>query len=141
MQRLHASAQAYTEGMKEWGKRIGFGIILWAVAYAASIPLLPLAQTDPSAFKSLVISVASVLSSIITVVYFLGIRANYLRESFVVAAVWLVVNWVLDFVALLPFTHQTLPQYFLEIGLSYIGFMAPIIAIGYLLEKKQSLAD
>lgn len=123
--------------MKQWGKRIGFGIVLWAVTYAASIPLLPLKETSPDGFKSLVISIASVLSAVITVIYFMGVKENYLRESFVVALAWLVVNWLLDFVALLPFTGQTLPQYFLEIGLSYIGFMAPVLAIGYLLDRKK----
>ena len=31
------------------------------------------------------------------------------------------VNWLLDFVALLPFTKQTVPRYFMEIGLRYIA--------------------
>ena len=124
--------------MKEWAKRIGFGIILWAVTYAASIPLLPLSQSDPQAFKSLVIAVSTILSSIITVIYFRSIASKYFREAILVAITWVIVNWALDFVALLPFTHQTLPQYFLEIGLAYIGFMAPILAVGYLLDRKNN---
>ena len=135
---IRCGPQFHTERMKAWSTRIGFGIILWTVTYAASIPLLPLSQSDPSAFKSLVIALSTVLSSIITVVYFQSVPARYLREAGIVAITWVLTNWMLDLVALLPFTHQTLPQYFLEIGLSYIGFMAPIIAVGYLLDKKRN---
>lgn len=122
--------------MKTILKRIGFGIILWAVGYFLAIPLLPLMQTDPQAFKALVTAIMAVVTSVLAVFYFLDVRGDYFKESLKLAATWVLVSWIMDVVALLPFSHQTLPQYFLQIGVEYIGMMAPFIALGYLLEKK-----
>jgi len=52
------------------------------------------------------------------------------------ATTWAVLNWAFDLVALLPFTHQTLPQYFLEIGIEYLASCAYVIAVGVLLKAK-----
>jgi len=46
------------------------------------------------------------------------------------------VNWLLDFVALLPFTKQSVPRYFMEIGLRYIAMVAPTVSLGYVLGRK-----
>lgn len=124
--------------MKPTLKRIGYGVILWAVPYGASIPLLSVMESAPMTFKALMVFIASIVGAVLAVYYFLSVEKNYLREAVVLACTWLVVNWVLDVVALLPFSHQTLPQYFMEIGIEYIGMMALIIGIGYLLEKKCS---
>jgi len=72
--------------------------------------------------------------------YFLGVEGGYLREGIVTATTWIIVNWGLDVIALLPFTHQTLPQYFMEIGIEYLGMFGPLTAIGYLLERNAARA-
>jgi hypothetical protein len=41
----------------------------------------------------------------------LASKRDYLREGISLAAVWIVLNWLLDFLALLPFTKRTLPRY------------------------------
>lgn len=124
--------------MKPTLKRIGYGIILWTVSYGASIPLLPVMESAPMTFKALMVFIGSIVGAVLAVYYFLSVENNYLREAIVLTCTWLAVNWVLDVVALLPFSHQTFSQYFMEIGIEYIGMMAPIIGIGYLLEKKCS---
>ena len=45
-------------------------------------------------------------------------------------------NWLLDYIALLPFTKQSLPRYFAEIGLRYLAIAAPTVALGYVLERR-----
>ena len=45
-------------------------------------------------------------------------------------------NWALDFVALLPFSGHSIPRYFVEIGARYLAMVAPLVAIGYVLEHK-----
>lgn len=122
--------------MKIWGKRVGFGVILWAVCYVIAIPLLPVNAYDPQIFRSLMFALSSITASVIAVVYFSGVHEKFLREAVLLGLTWVVVNWVLDVVALLPFTHQTIPQYFMQLGIEYIGMIAPIIAIGFLLQKK-----
>lgn len=122
--------------MRATGRRLGFAIVLWAILYVAAVPLLPLQASDLAAFKAAMAMLGSLLGGAFAGFYFLSIERDYLREAIVTAITWIVVNWLLDVVALLPFTKQSLPQYFMEIGIEYLGMLGPVIAIGYLLEKK-----
>lgn len=47
------------------------------------------------------------------------------------AAIRITFNWLLDFAALLSFTHQTVPRYFMEIGLRHLVVAATTAAVGY----------
>lgn len=120
--------------------RIVTGAILWAVPYAAAIPLLPLMRRDPMSFKAIMVLIGSLLGALISIVYFMRVRERYLRESLLLAATWLVLNWGLDLIALVPFSGQSIPQYVTQLGIEYIGLMSPVVAIGYLLEKKAAQA-
>jgi len=122
--------------IKKMLRRIVFGAGLWAILYAAAIPLLPLAASDEMAFKAVMAMLGSLIGAGFSGYYFLSVEGDYLREAIYTAITWMVVNWLLDIVALLPFTHQTLPQYFMEIGIEYLGMPGVLIAIGYLLQKK-----
>lgn len=117
-------------------KKIGFGLILWAVPYVTSIPLLPLMQSDLIFFKTIMIVEGSLLGALLTAIHFTQVRADYLREGIVLAAIWITISWLLDFVALLPFTHHTLPRYFMEIGLRYLAMAAPTVAVGYVMQRR-----
>lgn len=126
----------YYFDMKLWLKRIGYGVGLWAVLYAAAIPLLSLNTADPIAFKATMAFLGSSIGAITAALYFLSVERDFLRESIQTAVVWMVVNWLLDYVALLPFTGETLSQYFMHIGIEYLGMFGVLVAIGYVLEKK-----
>lgn len=117
-------------------KKIGFGVILWAVPYVTSIPLLPLMQSDLIFFKTIMIVEGTLLGAVLTAIYFTRVQTDYLREGILLAAIWITLSWLLDFVALLPFTHQTVPRYFMEIGLRYLGMAAPTVAIGYVMQRR-----
>lgn len=122
-------------------RRIGLGIILWVIPYVSAIPLLGLSESNPVQFHMIVGGVATLVASILIVYHFSSITGNYLKEAFLLAATWLIVNWLLDFVALLPFTGQSIPEYFVDMGLGYTMMMLPIIVVGYLLEKKVPMAS
>ncbi len=130
--------------MQAMAKRIGFGVVLWAIPYVTAIPLLPLMHRDLAFFKTIMIVEGALVGAVFTAIYFQGLlRAgaprNYLSEGIVLALVWIVVNWLLDYVALLPFTKQTLDRYFIEIGLRYIAIAAPIVCAGYLLGRRAEM--
>ncbi len=122
--------------MKNLLRRTGFGIVLWAVPYAAAVPMLAILHDAPLVFKALEVSIAVLTMSVLVVLYFRKIERGFLRESILVAATWMIVNWALDMVALLPFTHQSVPRYFMEIGIEYLASGAFVIATGYLLGLK-----
>jgi len=122
--------------MNSWIKRIGFGLIALAIPYAASIPLLSLQGSNLAIFKALMATIGILTVVSLVVIYFRSVEKNYLRESVYVAGTWVALNWALDFVALLPFTGQTVSQYFFEIGVEYLGGAAIVIGVGYLLGGK-----
>ncbi len=117
-------------------KRVGFGIVLWAIPFSASIPLLSLNESDPLAFKALMVLIGTTTGSVLAAYYFLTVERDYVQEGILLGGTWIGVNWLLDIVALLPFTHQTIAQYFAQIGIEYIGMLAPTVAIGYVLQRK-----
>ena len=116
-------------------RKIGYGIILWAIPYATAIPLLSLDQGDPFLFKTIMIVEGSIVGGMLAAVYFTGVRRNFLREGITLGVVWIVVNWILDYGGVVYFTEMPLTRYFAEIGLRYIAMAAPPVAIGYVMEK------
>lgn len=117
-------------------KRLAFGGILWLIPYVTAIPLLPLMQSDNVFFKTIMIVVGSLLGALLTALYFKDVDKDFLREGLLLAVVWIFTGWLLDFVALLPFTHQSLPRYFIEIGFRYIAIVAPTVTVGWVLSRK-----
>lgn len=126
--------------MKRWGRRIGYGVGIWAILYALSIPLLGVQQSDPIAFKAIMAFLGSAIGAVGAGAYFLAIDSNYVREAVFTALTWIISNWILDVVALLPFTQETIPQYFMHIGIEYLGIFAVLFAIGYVLERKSRVS-
>lgn len=124
--------------MRNWMRRLGTGFILWLVPYLAAIPLMGVHRSAPFVFKALEISIGGVTMAAMLAFYFRKIGGDFLRESILLAITWTVLNWALDIAALLPFTHQSLPQYFMEIGIEYAAFVTLVIATGYLLKLKTS---
>ncbi len=117
-------------------KKIGYGLILWVIPYVTAIPLLSLRQTDPVFFKTIMIVEGALVGGILSALYFQRVRGGFLREGVITSVVWMLVNWGLDLVALLPFTGHTIPRYFIEIGGLYVAMAAPLVAIGYVLEHR-----
>ncbi len=127
--------------MGEMAKRLGYGALLWVIPYVTAIPLLPLMQRDVAFFKTIMIVEGTAVGAVLAVIYFQNLRLaaprGYLREGIVLALVWIVLNWLLDFIALLPFTQQPLDRYFIEIGLRYLAIAALTVPIGYVLSRRE----
>lgn len=117
-------------------KRIAYGAILWLIPYVTSIPLMPLIESDNKFFKTIMIVEGSLFGALLTAHYFKDVEKDFLREGILLAVVWIIVNWLLDFAALLPFTGQSIPRYFIEIGLGYLAMAAPAVAVGWVLSHK-----
>ena len=93
-------------------KKISFGLIIWAIPYLTAIPLLPLRQIDPAFFKTIMIVEGLFVGAIMTVLYFIPVKKDFLREGVILGVVWILVNWIMDYFALLPFTHSGCSQIF-----------------------------
>ncbi|MFH1387223.1 MAG: hypothetical protein ABIH50_06125 [bacterium] len=117
-------------------RKIGYGFIAWVVPYVSAIPLLGLMQSDPIFFKTLMIVIGGLTGAVCVALYFMKAENNYLSEGVQLGLVWLVLNWLLDFVALLPLSKMPYLQYFKEIGLRYLVMPAMTIPVGYILSRK-----
>jgi hypothetical protein len=82
------------------------------------------------------IVVGTLVGGFLTAHYFLKVDRDYLKEGILLALIWIAVNWLLDIVALLPFTKQSIPRYFQEIGLRYLAMVAPTVSLGFVLQRK-----
>lgn len=51
--------------------------------------------------------------------------------------VWLVINWILDLVVLVPMAKMAIGIYFAHIGLRYLMIPTMSISMGYLLQNKE----
>lgn len=124
--------------MKKLLKIVGFAILLWLIPFVVSCffysrtgePLF-----DIFLIKTIMIVLSSVLGAVLLVIYFKGITRNYLIEGIAVGLVWLVINWVLDFVVLIPISKMGTATYFAQIGLRYLMIPTMSIAIGYSIER------
>lgn len=117
-------------------KKIGYGLIVWVVPFVAAIPLLGLMETNPIFFKTIMIVVGGIIGAVCTVLYFNKVEKDFLKEGVILGLVWVAVNWLLDFGALLPLSKMPYGQYFAEIGLRYLVMLALTIPVGYILSKK-----
>jgi uncharacterized membrane protein YpjA len=117
-------------------RRAGYGVILWVIPYVTAIPLLGLMKTDRIFFKTIMIVEGTIVGGVLAALYFREVRSQFLQEGLITSVVWIVMNWALDFVALLPFSRHSVPRYFIEIGARYVAMAAPLVAIGYVLEHK-----
>jgi hypothetical protein len=122
-------------------RRLGYGAVLWVIPYATAIPLLALNQSNPTLFQTIMIVVGSLVGGFLSAHYFLAVEHDYLKEGLVLALTWIAVNWLLDVVALLPFTGQSIPRYLQEIGLRYLAIAAPTVAIGFVLQRKLAVSQ
>jgi len=117
-------------------RKIGYGFIVWVVPYVSAIPLLGLMQSDVHFFKTLMILIGGLVGAVCVVLYFMKVEKDYLQEGIWLGVVWVILNWLLDFVALLPLSKMPYLQYFKEIGLRYLVMPAMSIPVGYVLSRK-----
>ncbi len=121
-------------------KRAAYGVVIWLIPYLAAIPLLPVMEQDLLFFKTLMIVIGAVVGGLAAAHYFLGVSDRFLREAVLITVLWIAISWLLDLVALLPFTGQSIPRYFAETGLRYLALAATTLAAGYVLSRKAAPA-
>jgi hypothetical protein len=119
-----------------------FGFLSWLIPFLVSIPFYSMQGVllvDVFLFKSIMIVVGSLVGTVLMVVLFLRLREGYLREGILIGFSWLVINWVMDSLVLLPMSGMDAATYFSQIGIRYL--VIPIIAIGmgFILERSGKL--
>ncbi|MEA3494103.1 MAG: hypothetical protein U9R38_06940 [Candidatus Margulisiibacteriota bacterium] len=117
-------------------KIIGYAIIIWIIPYVTAIPLMGLMNNDLVFFKTIMLVESAIVGAICTVLYFNKVDKEYFKEGLDLGLIWPLVNWLLDFAFLIPFSQMSYGRYFMEIGLRYLIIPVFTISIGYILAKK-----
>lgn len=109
--------------------------MVWAVPYIFSIALFPTGIMDSNypLFKNLMTISGSIMGFIATLMYFKKEKKE-IKNAWIAGIVWLIVNWLLDFAFLMPFTGYDFAKYFLEIGVAYL--IIPIYPLLVVYSKK-----
>ena len=117
-------------------KRIGYGIVVWAVPYVTAVALMDLMVADRAGFTTVMMVEGALVGTVLACHYFSTVQTAFLREGIELGIVWVAVNWALDFAALMPFADLTVWRYFVEIGFRYLAMFASTVALGYVLASR-----
>ena len=85
-------------------------------------------------FKTIMLVIGGVAGAIFIVQYFKDVRQNFIREGLIVGITWLVINWFLDFVILIPMSDMAVYDYWIQIGLRYLTIPTFCLMAGFLLK-------
>lgn len=116
--------------MKKTVKLIIFGMLTWLIPFIVSCLFYSKNNhllINPFLFKSIMIVVGAAVGALFLVLYFRGLSRNFVYQGFIVGFAWLVLNWFLDFVILIPLSHMAISTYFMQIGIRYL--IIPIFSV------------
>ena len=120
-----------------------FGFLTWLLPFVVSFffydPTVARMTINNDLFKSIMVVFSTLVGTLLLVKYFDAVKKDFVLEGFIAGAVWAVMNWVLDFVVLVPMMKVDTPTYFMSIGLRYL--MVPIISLGMGMAIENSSAN
>jgi uncharacterized membrane protein YpjA len=106
-----------------------FAFLAWLIPFAVSVCIIPLKESQPLLFDSLMGVVLAVSTVVLALAYFRRLTANYVANGVRIGVTWAVANWLIDG---LMFSggpmKMTLAEYVSDIGIAYLAI--PVITIG-----------
>lgn len=119
-----------TFDLKETLRISGYGLLTWLIPFLLAIPFYSpegILLIDQSLFKSIMVVTGSIVGAILIIRLFHDIESRYVHYGILSGLIWLVINWVLDVIILIPMSGLDLQSYFNQIGLRYL--MIPVMTI------------
>ncbi len=107
-----------------------FGFLVWLVPFLVSVIIFPLKTTNTPLFEAIMPVALALVVVIFSYLYLKDIKENFAREGIVTGVVWFIISIIIDLILFLPPSpmQMGLPDYFMDIGLTYL--MIPIITVG-----------
>jgi len=119
-------------------KTILYRILVWLVPFIIAIPFYspegPL-LVDVHFFKTVMIITGGAIGAILLIRLFSEISDRYVRNGWIIGAIWLIFNWILDLGILLSLNGMDIPTYVREIGLRYLMIFIMSVMAGYIAEN------
>jgi len=127
--------------MRFWKRALLYGFLTWLIPFVVAIPFYSKDGTlsiDVFLFKSIMIVLGSLVGLALIVGYFKRVERAFIREGLLIGLIWLVMNWLFDFIFFVLITKMDMPTYFVQIGIRYLTIPIYSISIGFLLKNKLS---
>ncbi len=122
--------------MSSYKKALLFGILVWLIPFAISIPFYNregVLLIDIYLFKSIMIVVGSLTGGMLLFRYFKRVKHSYLLEASMIGIGWLMICLILDGLLLKPMMELDWLSYFSQIGLRYLVIAIFSLTIGFIL--------
>ncbi len=118
---------------------LGYGVVLWAIVFAAAILISPLRADERPLFESIMPVVVGGTTAILAVSYMTKMKAGSLKAGLWIGGLWLAVSVLLD----LPMfsagpMKMEFVDYLKDIGLTYLLIPVITVALGSLARRKGS---
>ncbi len=115
-----------------------FGLLTWLIPFVVSFPFF-----DPTTgllvplllFKSIMVVTGTFTGTALLVWVFRSVPAN-LFSGLVIGLYWLVINWVLDIIVLVPMSNSDIPTWFTEVGMGYSSILIIAVGMGLVADRK-----
>ncbi|MDV2481296.1 hypothetical protein F8E02_04600 [Methanoculleus sp. Wushi-C6] len=123
---------------KSAGRLVGFGLLTWLLPFLLSVPLYsPEGEPlyDIFLIKSVMLVFSAALGTLLILAYFRDVHGRFVREGLLLGGIWLLINWALDAVILLPLSGMDAGTYMAQIGLRYLTIPIIAVGIGYAAEQ------
>jgi hypothetical protein len=121
--------------MKKFFKISLLGILSWLIPFIFSLLFYSKdghLVIDIFLFKSLMIVVGGVCGASLLVYYFKMIKSRYISEGIIIGLIWLVINFALDLVTIVPMSKMPIMDYCSQIGLRYLLIPIMSVSMGYI---------
>jgi len=118
------------------------GAIIWFVPFLVSFSFFDghgKLAVSKELFKSVMIVLSSLVGCLMLYRYFKKTTRNYYIEGVALGISWLIINWLLDVLILVPMSGMSIRYYFESIGLGYLQIPVICMAMGFILQLKTGM--
>ncbi|HWQ63598.1 MAG TPA: hypothetical protein VN429_04210 [Methanospirillum sp.] len=113
-----------------------YGVLTWLIPFLLSIPFYSGGglQIDQQLFKSIMIVAGALTGAALIIHLFSVMTLEYQAAGYIAGVAWLLINWGLDIVILIPLSGFDLMSYAFQIGLRYLVIPVMTIMAGVVAE-------
>ena len=119
-------------------KVLGYGVLVWLIPFVAGFFMVDQSgnfTVDPFIAKSVFMVIGSFVGAVCLYRLFGSINQDYLRWGVIIGIVWMVINWLLDILILLPLSGDSVGQWFGAIGVRYFSMLFVAVLAGAVAQR------
>lgn len=121
--------------MKDSGKMILFGALIWLIMFALAMVIWPLYEMDQVLFKSIMVVTSTITGMFFIIKAFSKERENCRARGIRLGILWFAINILLDLIVLVALMGTPLMEYITGVGLRYLNIITMCAGAGILLNK------